>query len=118
MNPRGSLKEMNSNTHSHVLRSSNGSLSLPRSLAEIAVFVRPPVEGCLFEQLCPQRTRSRFLRFHVTRLRAALRPTAVTLLESADPQNKRVTHLESALPNSLDLKSFIIRTYKKRRGVG
>jgi hypothetical protein len=39
-------------------------------------------------------------------------------LESALPQNNRVTRLESALPKSLDLKSFRIRTSKKWRGEG
>src|SRR5580700_5642225 len=39
-------------------------------------------------------------------------------LKSALAKNKRVTLLESALPNSLDLKSFRIRTYKKRWGEG
>src|SRR5580692_6102745 len=39
-------------------------------------------------------------------------------LESALTKNPRVTHLESALPNSLDLKSFRIRTYEKGRGEG
>ena len=38
--------------------------------------------------------------------------------ESALPQNPSVTRLESALPKSLDLKSFRIRTYKKWRGEG
>src|SRR6202040_4285866 len=42
----------------------------------------------------------------------------VNPLESALPRNRRVTPLESALPKSLDLKSFRIRTYKKRRGRG
>jgi hypothetical protein len=37
-------------------------------------------------------------------------------LESADPQNVPVTLLESALPNFLDLKSFRIRTSKKKEG--
>jgi len=40
----------------------------------------------------------------------------VNPLESALPKNRRVTPLESALPNSLDLKSFRIRTYKKGGG--
>src|SRR5271168_4221565 len=39
-------------------------------------------------------------------------------LESALTKNRRVTHLESALPKSLDLKSFRIRTYEKRGGRG
>ena len=39
-------------------------------------------------------------------------------LESADPQNSRVTRLESALPKTLGLKSFRIRTYEKWRGEG
>src|SRR5271156_1375317 len=42
----------------------------------------------------------------------------VTRLESAVPKNTRVTPLQSALPNSLDLKSFRIRTYKKAGGEG
>ena len=37
-------------------------------------------------------------------------------LQSALPKNSPVTRLESALPNSLDLKSFIIRTYEKTPG--
>jgi hypothetical protein len=45
-------------------------------------------------------------------------PQTVNPLESALPENRRVTPLESALPKSLDLKSFRIRTYKKRRGEG
>jgi len=36
-------------------------------------------------------------------------------LQSADPRNLSVTLAESALPNLLDLKSFIIRTSKKMR---
>ena len=43
---------------------------------------------------------------------------AVNLLESALPRNERVTPVESALPKSLDLKSFRIRTYKKGGGEG
>src|SRR5271170_4822186 len=39
-------------------------------------------------------------------------------LESALPQNAPITPLQSALPKSLDLKSFRIRTYEKRRGEG
>ena len=46
------------------------------------------------------------------------RHSPLSPLESAHPQNCRVTRLESALPKSLDLKSFRIRTYKKRRGEG
>jgi hypothetical protein len=42
----------------------------------------------------------------------------VTRLESALPNNTRVTPLQSALPNSLDLKSFRIRTCKKAGGRG
>jgi hypothetical protein len=42
----------------------------------------------------------------------------VTLLESADPENAPVTRLESALPKSLDLKPFRIRTYENWRGRG
>jgi hypothetical protein len=42
----------------------------------------------------------------------------VNPLESALTENRRVTPLESALPESLDLKSFRIRTYKIRRGEG
>jgi hypothetical protein len=41
-----------------------------------------------------------------------------TLLESALPENAPVTRLESALPKTLDLKPFRIRTYKKWRGEG
>jgi hypothetical protein len=41
---------------------------------------------------------------------------SLTLLESALPQNAPVTRLESALINSLDLKSFRIRTSKKSGG--
>jgi hypothetical protein len=37
-------------------------------------------------------------------------------LQSADPQNVALTLAESALPNLLDLKSFIIRTSKKIGG--
>src|SRR5271154_1791583 len=39
-------------------------------------------------------------------------------LESAHPKNAPVTPSESALTNSLNLKSFGIRTYEKRRGEG
>src|SRR5579863_3049848 len=42
----------------------------------------------------------------------------LTLVESALPQNTPVTPSESALPNSLDLKSFRIRTCEKRWGEG
>jgi len=38
--------------------------------------------------------------------------------ESALTKKQRVTRLESALTNSLDLKVFRIRSYKKRRGEG
>src|SRR5580704_6825850 len=38
--------------------------------------------------------------------------------ESAVPKNAAVTRLESAVPKSLDLKSFRIRTCEKRRGEG
>jgi hypothetical protein len=43
---------------------------------------------------------------------------SLTPAESADPKNSRVTRLESTLPNSLDLKSFRIRTSKKGPGEG
>src|ERR1700747_2217989 len=39
-------------------------------------------------------------------------------LESALPQNAPITLLKSALPKSLDLNSFRIRTYKNRWGGG
>jgi hypothetical protein len=42
----------------------------------------------------------------------------LSLLESALPKNAPVTPLQSALIESLDLKSFRIRTYKIRRGEG
>jgi hypothetical protein len=42
----------------------------------------------------------------------------LTPLESALPQNAPITPLQSALTNSLDLKSFRIRTYKKKGGRG
>ena len=42
----------------------------------------------------------------------------VILLESAHPENAPVTRLESALPKSLDLKPFRIRTYENWRGEG
>jgi hypothetical protein len=42
----------------------------------------------------------------------------LTPLQSALPKNAPITRLESALPNSLDLKSFRIRTCKNRRGGG
>src|SRR5271154_932832 len=45
-------------------------------------------------------------------------PCSLTSLESALTKNRPITHLESALTNSLDLKSFRIRTYEKRRGEG
>src|SRR5271154_4284118 len=46
------------------------------------------------------------------------RTNRLSPLESALTKNTRVTRLESALPYSLDLKSFRIRTYEKRRGRG
>ena len=46
------------------------------------------------------------------------RHSSLSPLESAHPQNSRVTRLESALPKSLDLKSFRIRTCKKAGGRG
>ncbi len=46
------------------------------------------------------------------------RTNKLSPLESTLTKNPRVTRLESALPNSLDLKSFRIRTYEKRRGRG
>jgi hypothetical protein len=45
---------------------------------------------------------------------SALGEEPLNPLESALPQNARVTPLESALTNLKDLKSFRIRTYKKR----
>ena len=43
-------------------------------------------------------------------------PTPATPLEFALTKNAPVSALERALTNSLDLKSFGIRTYKKDRG--
>jgi hypothetical protein len=43
---------------------------------------------------------------------------SLTPVESALTERRRVTRLESALPNSLDLKSFRIRTYEKTQGEG
>jgi hypothetical protein len=40
----------------------------------------------------------------------------LTPVESALPRNSRVAHSESALPKTLDLKPFKIRTYKKGWG--
>src|SRR5271156_350560 len=57
----------------------------------------------------------------ISRTKASLAGYAkyhLTPSESALPQSRRVTRLESALPKSLDLKSFRIRTYKKWRGEG
>src|SRR5271163_4819246 len=42
----------------------------------------------------------------------------LTPSESALPRSRRVARLESALPKSLDLKSFRIRTCEKWRGEG
>jgi hypothetical protein len=42
----------------------------------------------------------------------------LTPLQSALPRNAPITRLESALPNSLDLKSFRIRTCENRWGEG
>ena len=42
----------------------------------------------------------------------------LTPVESALTRMSRVTGLESALTNSLDLKSFRIRTYEKTQGEG
>src|SRR5208282_914591 len=42
----------------------------------------------------------------------------LTPLESALTKNTPITPLESADPKTLDLKSFRIRTYEKRRGEG
>jgi hypothetical protein len=44
--------------------------------------------------------------------------TVLTSLESALTEKAPVTPLQSALPKSLDLKPFRIRTYEKRRGEG
>src|SRR5271163_5332293 len=49
---------------------------------------------------------------------AAIAHRRVNLLESALPENAPVTRLESALPKSLDLKPFRIRTCEKWRGWG
>ena len=46
------------------------------------------------------------------------RSKKLSLLESALAKIVSVTRLESALANSLNLKPFRIRTYKKRRGRG
>ena len=43
---------------------------------------------------------------------------SLTPAESAHPENSRVTPLQSALPKTLTLKSFRIRTSKLRRGGG
>ena len=61
------------------------------------------------ERLIPRTKESlaRYARIHLT-------PS-----ESALPRNRRVTGLGSALPKSLHLKPFRIRTYEKRgRGAG
>jgi hypothetical protein len=50
--------------------------------------------------------------------RLAVQKHNLNPLESALPRNSPITRLESALTNSLDLKSFRIRTYKKRWGEG
>ena len=43
---------------------------------------------------------------------------SLSSLESALPQNRRVTRLESALSKSLALNSFRIRTYRNTQGEG
>src|ERR1700736_6206218 len=100
---------MDSNTHSHIqLSLCDGSPSLSRETAGGLVSQRPTAKCCVLEQFCSTSPVAvKFPARSSPLLRASRR---LTLLESADPQNKRVTHLESALQNSLDLKSFIIRT--------
>src|SRR5277367_5568129 len=51
-------------------------------------------------------------------LRDPLLSQELTPLQSALTKNAPITLLESALPKTLDLKSFRIRTYEKRRGEG
>jgi hypothetical protein len=58
---------------------------------------------------------------HPARPKSDLGPSASSLLnslESALAKNALMTPLQSALPNSLDLKSFRIHTYEKSRGRG
>jgi hypothetical protein len=71
-------------------------LSNPRN----ALLMRMPMASCSSTQV------------------AAARHNWLSSLESALPKNTRVTPLQSALPNSLDLKSFRIRTCKTGWGVG
>jgi hypothetical protein len=74
----------------------------------------------LFPQSLPHYVVTSLLRFDLcltcTSKLSTVNP--LTPVESALPQNPSVSPSESALPNSLDLKSFRIRTCKKRWGEG
>src|SRR5580704_16467066 len=65
-----------------------------------------PQPASSLESLIPRTKESvaRYARYHLTPSESALR------------RNRRVTRLESALPKSLHLKPFRIRTYEKWRG--
>src|ERR1700722_2568633 len=67
-----------------------------------------PQPASSLESLIPRTKEgpARYARYHLT-------PS-----ESALPRNRCVTRLESALPKSLHLKPFRIRTYEKWRGGG
>jgi hypothetical protein len=66
--------------------------------------------------LLPVERRGLSLNFRV--VPRAVRTDELSRLESAVTENRRVTHLESAVTKWLSFKSFIIPTYEKRRGRG
>src|SRR5271155_1399001 len=94
-------------THSHPERSDGSVFSCSGFVSASghrSVFAHPPLHAS------KQNTQRTFLRFPA--------PTSVSAAESALTKFASVTPLESALAKTLDLKSFRIRTYKKRGGRG
>jgi hypothetical protein len=84
--------------------------SLDFQLSTVNFFLTASLEGCvIISGIAPPFS----LDFQLSTVNFFLTP-----LQSALPQNAPITRLESALPNSLDLKSFRIRTCKKWWGEG
>jgi hypothetical protein len=84
--------------------------ALDFQLSTVNLFPTASLEGCvIISGIAPPFA----LDFQLSTVNFFLTP-----LQSALPKNALITRLESALPNSLDLKPFRIRTSEKRRGEG
>ena len=83
------------------------------SVCSIPHFQRHPT---FFSRNLPSRSMRNTQKAWAPRGKTEVQAKTLNLLESALPQNAPITPSQSALPKSLGLNSFRIRTYKNRWG--